>query len=111
MIYITQGRYTQAAMKGMIAHPEDRSEQARALFERAGARMLAYYITMGEYDFLIINEGDADLQSYMAAAVTAGASGGVSDLKTTVAMTASEMKIACEKAAASAAQYRAVGQG
>ena len=47
MIYITQGRYTQAAMKGMIASPEDRTEQARGLFERAGLRMLAYYVTSG----------------------------------------------------------------
>ena len=111
MIYITQGRYTQAAMKGMIANPEDRSEQARALFERAGLRMLSYYVTLGEYDFLIVNEGDMDLPTYMAAAVTAAASGGVSDLKTTVGMPAADMKGACEKAAANAAQYRAVGQG
>jgi uncharacterized protein with GYD domain len=111
MIYITQGRYTQSAMKGMIANPEDRSEQARALFERAGLRMLSYYVTFGEYDFLIVNEGDMDLQSYMAAAVTAAASGGVSDLKTTMGMPAADMKGACEKAAATAAQYRAVGQG
>jgi uncharacterized protein with GYD domain len=47
MIYITQGRYTQAAMKGMIASPEDRSEQARALYETAGLRMLSYYVTLG----------------------------------------------------------------
>ena len=111
MIYITQGRYTPAALKGMMAHPEDRSEQARALFERAGARMLSYYVTMGEYDFLIVNEGDMDLPTFMAAAVTAAASGGVSDLKTTVAMSAADMKGACEKAAASAAQYKAPGQG
>ena len=73
--------------------------------------MLGYYVTFGEYDFLIVNEGDMDLQSYMAAAVTAAASGGVSDLKTTVGMPAADMKGACEKAAATAAQYRAVGQG
>jgi hypothetical protein len=60
---------------------------------------------------MIVNEGEMDLPSYMAAAVIAAASGGVSDLKTTVGMPAFDMKSACEKAAASAAQYRAVGQG
>jgi uncharacterized protein with GYD domain len=34
-------------MKGMIASPEDRSEQARALYETAGLRMLSYYVTLG----------------------------------------------------------------
>ena len=111
MIFITQGRYTQSAMKGMIANPEDRSEQARALFERAGAKMLAYYVTLGEYDFLIITEGEADLQAFMSAAAAAGASGGVSDLKTIVAMPASDMKGAFEKAKASASQYQGPGQG
>jgi uncharacterized protein with GYD domain len=110
MIYITQGRYTQSAMKGMLAKPEDRSEQARGLFERAGLRMLAYYVTFGEYDFLIVCEGDVDLQSYMGAAVVAAASGGVSDVKTTIAMHAPDLKAACEKAGATATQYRAVGQ-
>ena len=111
MIFITQGRYTQSALKGMIANPEDRSEQARALFERAGTKMLSYYITLGEYDFLIVSEGDVDLPTYMSAAAAAGASGGVSDLRTTIAMPASDMKGAFEKAKASAAVYRAPGQG
>jgi uncharacterized protein with GYD domain len=96
-------------MKGMIASPEDRSEQARALYETAGLRMLSYYVTLGEYDFLIVNEGEMDLPTYMSAAVTAAASGGVSDLKTTVGMPAADMKAACEIAASNASQYRAVG--
>jgi uncharacterized protein with GYD domain len=109
MIHITQGRYTQAAMKGLIATPEDRSDQARGLFERAGLKMLGYCVTFGKYDFMIVTEGDVDLQTYMSAAVIAGASGGVSDVKTTIAMPASDMKGACEKAAANAARYKAVG--
>jgi uncharacterized protein with GYD domain len=75
MIYNTQGRYMQSVLKGIMANPEDRSEPARALFERAGVRMLAYHVTFGEYDFLIVNEGDLDLQSSMSAAVVAAASG------------------------------------
>jgi hypothetical protein len=50
-----------------------------------------------------------DLPTYMSAAVTAAASGGVSDLKTTVGMPAADMKAACEIAASNASQYRAVG--
>ena len=110
MIYITQGRYTQSAMKGMLAQPEDRSEQAGALFERAGAKMLAYYVTLGEYDFLIVAEGDVDLQTYMGSLAVAAASGGLSDLKSTVAITATDWKGALEKAGGAASQYRSPGE-
>ena len=34
-IYITQGRYTQQAIKGMIANPEVRLAEVKALIERA----------------------------------------------------------------------------
>ena len=110
MIYITQGRYMQAVLKGMMANPEDRSEQARALFENAGPRMLAYHVTFGEYDVLIVNEGDMDLQGSISAAVVAAASGGP-DLKTNVGIPASDMKAASEQAAATESQYKAIGQG
>lgn len=103
MIFITQGRYTQTALKGMIASPEDRSAQARGLSERTGARMVSYYAALGEYDFLIVNEGDIDLPAFMSAAVAAGASGGMTDLRTTVAVPIADLKGVCETAAATAA--------
>ena len=55
-IFITQARYTQQAMKGLVDRPEDREEEVRGLFERAGCRLLSYYMTLGDYDFLIISE-------------------------------------------------------
>ena len=36
-IYISQGRYTAAAIKGMSAKPEDRSEAVAELFSRPPA--------------------------------------------------------------------------
>jgi uncharacterized protein with GYD domain len=110
MIFITQGRYTQPAMKGMVAKPEDRSEQVAGLIQRAGGRMVAYYITLGEYDFLVVSEGDIDLASYMGAMAVAAAGGGVSDLKSTIALTATDMKGALEKAQATVGQFRSAGQ-
>ena len=55
-IFITQGRYSRDAIKGMIANPEDRAEAASKLFEAAGGKLLAYYVTLGEYDWLIVSE-------------------------------------------------------
>lgn len=111
MIYITQGRFSQPAMKGMVANPEDRTEQVKGLMERIGGRLLGYYITLGEYDFLIVAEGDVDLHTYVAMLAMVGAGGGVTDLKSTVAMPASDMKAMLEKARAGAGQFRSAGQG
>ena len=50
-IYISQGRYTPAAIKGMSAKPEDRSEAVAELFAAAGARLISWYLTLGPYDW------------------------------------------------------------
>ena len=41
-IFISQGRYSRDAIKGMTANPEDRAEAATKLIEGAGGKMLAY---------------------------------------------------------------------
>ncbi len=51
-IYITQGRYTREAIKGMIVKPEDRADAVARLLSKTGGRLLGYYVTFGEYDFL-----------------------------------------------------------
>jgi uncharacterized protein with GYD domain len=83
-IYITQGRYTSDAVKGMVANPENREKAVADLMEKAGAKLLALYFTFGEYDFLSITE--APNEEVMASALIAGAaSGGISHLRTAVA--------------------------
>ena len=71
-IYITQGRYTREAIKGMIVRPEDRADAVARLLSKAGGRLLGYYLTFGEYDFLCIFEVASDTQA--AAALLAAAS-------------------------------------
>jgi uncharacterized protein with GYD domain len=39
-IYITQGNYTETAMKGMLDSPEDREGTAASLMESVGAKLL-----------------------------------------------------------------------
>jgi uncharacterized protein with GYD domain len=90
-IYITQGRYTRDAIKGMIVKPEDRADAIARLLSKVGGRMLGYYLTFGEYDFLAIAEAPNDVQM-AAALLAAGSGGGVTDLRTTVAMTSVEAK-------------------
>ena len=107
-IYITQGRYTSDAVKGMVANPKNREKAVADLMEKAGAKLLGLYFTFGEYDFLSISE--APNAEVMASALIAGAaSGGVSDLRTSVAMTSKDIIEAFRLAGLQAA--RAVTQG
>src|SRR5262249_57914347 len=88
-IYITQGRYTREAINGMIVKPEDRAEAVARLLSKVGGRLLGYYLTFGEYDFLTIAEVPNDVQ--MAAVLLAAGSGrGVTGLRTTVSLTSVE---------------------
>src|SRR3712207_1254290 len=55
-IFVTQGRYSREAIKGMSERPEDRGPVVAELCERAGGRLLGYYLTFGEHDLLIVSE-------------------------------------------------------
>ncbi len=108
-IYITQGRYTREAVKGMILRPEDRADALSQLLSKAGGRLIGYYLTFGEYDFLTIAELPNDIQA--AAALLAVASGGgVTDLRTTVAMTSVEAKGAFAAASDLAPGFKSAGR-
>ncbi len=109
-IYITQGRYTENAIKGMVDQPEDRAPAVAALIEAAGGRMLHYYVTLGEYDFMVIAEADGNSE-FLAALMVAGASGGVTGLTSTQAFTTAEAKSAMAKANAIRAGFQAAGAG
>ena len=107
-IYITQGRYTREAIKGMVARPEDRADAISRLLARAGGRLIGYYLTFGEYDFLTIAEAPGETQ--MAAALLAAAShAGVTDLRTTLALSAAEAKGAFAAASDLAPAFRSPG--
>jgi hypothetical protein len=77
--------------------------------KQAGGRLLSYYLTFGEYDFLLVAE--APDESAMAAAVLAAASGGgVTDVRTTLALTPGDAMGAFEAAAGLAPSFKSAGQ-
>lgn len=106
-LFITQGRYTQEAVKGMLAKPEDRAQAVAQLFSQSGGKLIAYYMTFGEYDFLIVSEGP--FEGVATSVIAAAAGGGVTGLKTTLAMTSTEMKKAFETAGPLVANFKAAG--
>jgi uncharacterized protein with GYD domain len=106
-MFITQGRFTQDAVRGMLAKPEDRAESIGKLFAQLGGKLVAYYMTFGEYDFLVISEGP--FEGVATSSIVVTASGGVTDLKTSIAISSGDMQAAFAKAAAVVAQFRAAG--
>ena len=106
--YITQGRYARDAIKGMIVKPEDRADAVARLLSKVGGRLISYYLTFGEYDFLAIAEAPNDVQM-AAALLAAGSGGGVTDLRTTVALTSIEAKGAFAAASDLAPSFRSAG--
>jgi len=108
-IYITQGNYTREAIQGLMAKPEDRTEEVSKLLAAVGGKLLAYYTTFGEYDFMIIGEGPNEMDTAASLLIAAG-TGGVSNLKTTVAIRAADMKQVFGKAGSIAAKFRPAGK-
>jgi uncharacterized protein with GYD domain len=107
-IFITQGRYTRDAIKGMVVSPEDRTDAVSRLLAKVGGKLLGYYVTFGDYDFLVIAEAPGETQ--MAAVLLAASSGGgITDLKTSLAMTAIEAKGAFAAASDLTPSFRSAG--
>lgn len=107
-IYITQGRYTGDAIKGMIAKPEDRTRSVEKLLAGVGGKLLGYYLTFGEYDFLVIAE--ARNEKLMASVILAAAgSGGVTAVRTTVALSWADARRAFAGAGKLAGTFKPAG--
>ena len=85
-IYISRGRFTSDAVKGMVGKPENRKEAVSKLFESVGGKLIEWYLTFGRHDWLVIGEFP-DEKAAAAAVLAAAAGGSLSDVETTPAMT------------------------
>ncbi|MDW4548334.1 GYD domain-containing protein [Defluviimonas sp. D31] len=103
--FILTGNYESSAIRGMIASPSDREAAARALIEAAGGKLLHFYLTSGDRDFMVISEAPS-MQDLLPSLMAVGASGQISHMRTVQAFTAAEFKAAQEKAKAIAAAYK-----
>ena len=105
---IITGNYTSDAVKGMLANPSDREAAVKPLIDAAGGKIVCYYATTGETDFLVIVEG-ADGSDVLASLMVAGASGSVSNLKTVRGFTSAEFQAMQEKAGSLATSFKPAG--
>jgi uncharacterized protein with GYD domain len=82
-IYISRGRFTSDAVKGMLAKPENREEAVAKLFQSVGGRLIGWYLTFGHHDWLVIAEFP-DEKAAASAILAAAAGGSLSEIETTV---------------------------
>ncbi|WP_460452348.1 GYD domain-containing protein [Alsobacter sp. SYSU BS001988] len=107
--FIVQGRYSINAVSGMMSEPEDRSRAVGKLLEAVGGKLLSYYVTFGEFDWLLVCDAP-NVQAISAATIAAASGGGVTDIKTTVAMSPTEAMEAFRQAGVVASSFKSAGR-
>jgi uncharacterized protein with GYD domain len=88
-LYMTQFAYTTEAWAALIDNPEDRSAPVREVVEAMGGRLIGWYLSMGDYDGLLIYEAPDDA-SAGAAVLVAARRGHLRATKTTPIFSAEE---------------------
>jgi uncharacterized protein with GYD domain len=108
-IYVSRGRFTSDAIKGMLAKPENREEAFSKLFKSVGGRLVGWYLTFGHHDWMAIGEFP-DEKAAATAILAAAAGGSLSDIETTVAMTSKDAHAMFEAAGKAAKDFRSAGR-
>ena len=106
---VSSGCFTHNYAKGLVSAPEDREPAVRKLIEGAGGKLLNFYFTTGDSDFMVISEAN-ETESIIAALLAAVAAGTISDVKTARAWTGAELKAVAEKASKAASQLLSLRQ-
>lgn len=87
--YIILGKYTQQGIAKIKEGPT-RIEAARKAMEAAGGKMVAWYLTIGRYDFVVIAEAPS-VKAAAAVLLAIGSQGSIST-ETLHALTEAEFK-------------------
>lgn len=96
--YLVLASYTAQGVSGLISKPEDRSAVLRTLVESSGGRIESMYYAFGDSDVVVIMEMP-DNVTMAAFSMAVGASGSVTNLRTTVLIPISEGVEAARKVA------------
>jgi uncharacterized protein with GYD domain len=108
-IYISRGRFTSDAVKGMLAKPENREDAVSKLFESVGGKLIGWYLTFGHHDWLVIGEFP-DEKAAASAILAAAAGGSLDEVETIVAMTAKDAQTTFASAGKAAKNFRSAGR-
>ncbi len=108
-IYVLRGRYSAEALKGMVANPEDREAAISKVVEKAGGKLLSYYLTFGDDDWLVIIDCPTN-EVALTIAIVGAAGGSNTDTKTTIAMTSQQAMAAFRAASGLAKSFKSAGR-
>jgi len=99
-LYLVRCRYTQKAWQGLVNNPEDRTKLAQQVCESFGGKLHNLFFAFGEHDLIEIIEAP-DNKTMMAILMASTSAGSLTDVTTTVLVSAAEacdaMKIAGEQ--------------
>ena len=95
--YLVQASYTQQAIAGLVSSPEDRSGVLGSMVEGLGGKVITIDYCFGEFDFVIVLELPDDT-SMVSVSMAAGASGAVTNLRTTVLIPIADGLAAAQRA-------------
>ena len=87
--FMLQGRYTQGAIKNLMAEPEDRSKAAAAVAKACGGKLNQYFMSLGKFDFVALMEFPT-VEAATACSMAVAAGGHVSGMTTTKLLTPAE---------------------
>ena len=95
--YLVQAPYSTEAISNLVKNPQDRSAAVRALIERTGGRLEAFYYAFGDYDVVAIAEMP-DNVSMAALSMAVSTSCALKNFKTTALIPTEEGVEALRKA-------------
>ncbi len=107
-LYLVRCRYTPKAWQGLVTNPEDRTELAKQVCERFGGKLHNLFFAFGEHDLIEIIEAP-DNKTMMAIIMASASSGSLTDVTTTVLVSAAEARDAMAIAGEQAGVYRRPG--
>ncbi len=97
--YILEASGTPQAYALLVKNPHDRAEANRAMFEKLGGKIEAYYVAADKAKHYVIVEfsNPLDFETLEALVVTSHAAGGQTDLTIPPVLTSAEMVGALKK--------------
>jgi uncharacterized protein with GYD domain len=87
--YMIQVTYTPEAWAKLSKNPENRAETIKALVEKLGGRLVAFYFSFGEYDVVTIAELP-DANTAAVVSIVVNSVGHLKAIKTTPLVTVEE---------------------
>jgi uncharacterized protein with GYD domain len=103
--FMVSCNYSTESKNALIANPVDRAKVASAAIEAVGGKLHSAFMTFGETDIIVIYEAPDAIAS-AALAMTLGASGAFSSIKTTALLTTEEGIKALKLSADTKTAYR-----